>query len=65
MSLIALVIIVACIGLALWAITTYIPMPDAIKKLLIVVGILVCLLLVMDAFGVLDSLKSVRVPQIN
>lgn len=37
MPLISLIVYIAVIGLVLWLVTTYIPMPDPIKKILVVV----------------------------
>jgi hypothetical protein len=61
MTLIQLVVVLIVIGVLLWAINTYIPMQAAIRKILNVVVVLVAILLVLGAFGVLDSLSGVRV----
>lgn len=61
MSLITLVIVLVVIGVILWAINTYIPMDATIKKILNGVVVLVAILVVLSAFGVLDSLSGIRV----
>ena len=61
MSLIQLVIVLVVFGVLLWAINSYIPMDDTIKKILNVVVILVVLLYVLSAFGLLGSMSSIRV----
>ncbi len=61
MSLITLVIVLVVFGVILWAINTYIPMDATIKKILNGVVVLVAILVVLSAFGVLDSLSTIRV----
>jgi hypothetical protein len=56
--LIQLVIVLAVFGVLLWAINTYIPMDETIKKILNVVVILVVILFVLNAFGVLGSMSG-------
>jgi len=36
MSLVSLVIILALVGLITWAVTTYIPMPPAMKRIILI-----------------------------
>lgn len=60
MSLIYLLLILALIGVITWAIITYIPMPQGIKTLIVIVAVVGCVLYVMGAFGVV--LPSMRVP---
>ena len=64
MSLIGLLVLLIVIGLAVYFINTYIPLPAPFKQIILVVAVLVALILVLQAFGVLGSL-NVRVPQIN
>ena len=49
---IAIVLIV--IGVLLWLVTTYIPMNDTIKKLLIAVVVIMTVLWLLNGFGLLD-----------
>lgn len=65
MSLISLLILLVVIGVVLWAIITYIPMPQAIKSIILVVGIIVALYYVLSAFGILGHLQSVQVPTVR
>lgn len=61
MSLINIVIILIVAGVALWAINAYIPMAKSVKKILdIVVVVAICLWL-LQVFGVIDSVKNIRV----
>lgn len=41
MPLISLIIYIAVIGLVLWLVTTYVPMPEPIKRILVVVVVVV------------------------
>jgi hypothetical protein len=62
MSIITFIIVLAVIGLLLWAVNTYIPMPPGIKKALniaVVVAIVIWILQLF--FGVLDLAKGVRI----
>ncbi len=61
MSLISLLVLIAVIGLIVWLLTTYVPMPAPFKTAIIVIAIVVVLLFVLGAFGLLDSLGAIRV----
>lgn len=52
MSVITVLFVLALLGVLTWAITNYIPMPSAIKNLIIVVAVIVGILYVMQIFGV-------------
>lgn len=61
MDLISLVVTLAVVGLILWAINTLIPMDATIKKVInVIVLVFVCLWL-LQVFGLLGSLHTVRV----
>lgn len=61
MSLIAIFITLTIVGVALWAVNTYIPMAAPIKKILnIAVVVIVCLWL-LQTFGVIGSIRGVQV----
>lgn len=51
MPIIALVLWIALIGLAVWIIISYIPMPEAIKKLIVIVAVVAIVLWVITLFG--------------
>ncbi len=61
MPLVTLLVLIAVIGVAVWLLTTYVPMPQAFKTAILVVGIFAVFMIVLNAFGLLDSLTSVRV----
>jgi hypothetical protein len=51
MALLQLLIWVAILGLIAWAVLRIVPMPDAIRTVVIVIVALIALLLVLQAFG--------------
>jgi len=61
MPLIQLIIVLVVFGVILWAVNTYIPMDENIKKILNVVVILVVILFILSAFGILGSLSGPQV----
>lgn len=63
MPLITLIIALVSVGVVLYCINRFVPMQGQIKTILNVVVILVLLLVVLDAFGVIDALRGVRVPR--
>jgi hypothetical protein len=65
MSIIMLLVYLALIGLFYWAITTLVPMPAAIARIILVVCVVVAILLVLSAFGLLPSGGGGQVPQIG
>lgn len=62
MSLLSLIVPFVVVGVALWAINTYVPMDSKIKTLLNIVVVLVLVVWLLEAFGLLDFLSGVRVP---
>ncbi|OGU80070.1 MAG: hypothetical protein A2W11_11365 [Ignavibacteria bacterium RBG_16_35_7] len=63
MSLITVVIVLVVVGVVLWLINSYIPMQSTIKKILNVVVIIVVILWLLSAFGIIDSLDTIRIGQ--
>jgi hypothetical protein len=59
--LINLVIILLVVGVLLWVVNTYIPMDRKIKNILNIVVVIVVVIWLLQAFGVLGSLDSVRI----
>jgi hypothetical protein len=60
MSLLNLLIVLVVIGVLLWLVNTYIPMDSKIKNILNVVVIIFVAIWLLQAFGLLDSLKNLR-----
>jgi hypothetical protein len=61
MPLVTVIIVLVVVGAALWAINTYIPMAKPVKTILNVVVVVVLCLWLLQTFGLLDSIKSIRV----
>ena len=61
MPLINLVIVLIVVGVLLWLVTTYIPMDRKIKTILNVVVVIAVVIWLLQAFGVLGSMDSIRV----
>ena len=61
MPLINLVIILIVVGVLLWAVNTYIPMDSKIKSILNIVVVIVVVIWLLQAFGILGSLDSIRI----
>jgi hypothetical protein len=59
--LLTLVITLIVVGVLLWAINAYIPMDRKIKTILNVVVVIAVVLWLLQVFGVLGSLSTVRV----
>jgi len=63
MPVIHLIIILALIGLALWAANAYIPMQPTVKRILNVVVIIAVVLWLLSVFGILGSITTIRTPR--
>ena len=61
MTLLNIFISIAVVGVALWAINRFIPMDSRIKSIVNAVVLIGLLLWLLQAFGVIGSLRSVRV----
>ncbi len=60
MPLIPLLVSLALVGLLVWVLTTLIPMDAKFAQVIRVVAIVVCILLVLQAFGLMDGLYPLR-----
>ena len=61
MPLLTILLVLIVVGVVLWLINTYIPMDRKIKNILNVVVVIVVILWLLKAFGLLDSLKGIRI----
>jgi hypothetical protein len=61
MSLVSLVIVLIIVGVGLWLINNFIPMDAKIKKILNIVVVIVVIVWLLQAFGVLGSIKGLRI----
>jgi hypothetical protein len=58
MSLFNVAVTLICIGVLMWAVNAYIPMAEAIKKVLNIVVILAVIWWLLRVFGVLDRISG-------
>lgn len=61
MPLLTIVIVIIVVGILLWLINAYIPMDRKIKSILNAVVVIVLVIWLLKAFGLFDSLKSIKV----
>jgi hypothetical protein len=59
--LIQLVLVLVAVGVALWAINTYIPMQGTIKMILNAVVVIVVIVWLLSVFGLIGDLRTIRV----
>lgn len=52
--MISLILTIALVGLLVWAIVTYIPMPEPFKKVIMIIAVVVLLLYLINVFGFAD-----------
>jgi hypothetical protein len=60
MPLVTVVIVLVIVGAALWAINPYIPMAKPVKTILNIVVVVVLCVWLLQAFGLLNSIQSIR-----
>lgn len=63
--MITLIVSIAIVGLIVWAITTFIPMPPQFKTAILVVALICIILYLLQAFGILGSAHDVPVPHLR
>lgn len=65
MSLLALFIIIVVIGVIVYVIQKYAPLDPIFKNIILWLGVGVVVLLLLNAFGVIDAIRGVQVPRIH
>lgn len=61
MNLVNLIVTLVVVGVALWAINTYVPMDRKIKSILNVVVVVLVVLWLLRGFGFLGDIGAIRV----
>ena len=61
MPLLTILLVLIVVGVLLWLINNYIPMDRKIKNILNIVVVVIVVLWLLKAFGLLDSIKGIRV----
>jgi hypothetical protein len=66
MSFVALLLILIVIGVALYCLQQdWLPLGAPIKKIITIVCVIVAVCLCLEAFGVFDALRGVKVPRVD
>lgn len=61
MDLISLVLVLVVVGVLLWLLNTYVPMDAKIKKIINIVVVVVVVIWLLQAFGLIDSMRAIRI----
>jgi hypothetical protein len=61
MPLITILLVLIAVGVLLWLVNTYLPMDSKIKSILNAVVVIIVVIWLLQIFGLLDSLKSVKI----
>jgi len=61
MPLFNVLLVLIVVGVLLWLVNSYIPMDRKIKNILNIVVVIVVVLWLLRAFGLMDSLSSIRI----
>ena len=61
MSLIGLVVTLVVVGVLLWLLNNYVPMDGKIKSIINVVVVIAVVIWVLQAFGLVGSLRDIRI----
>jgi hypothetical protein len=61
MSLIGLILTLVVVGVLLWLLNNYVPMDSKVKRIINVVVVIVVVVWPLQSFGVLGSLRDVRI----
>ena len=61
MDLVNVVVVLVVVGVLLWLVNTYIPMDGKIKNILNIVVVIVVVIWLLQAFGLLGSLRGISI----
>lgn len=61
MPLVTILLVLIAVGVLLWLVNNYLPMDSKIKSILNAVVVIIVVIWLLQAFGVLDSLRSVKI----
>jgi len=66
MTILGLILSLVIIGLVVWLLVKYVPMVESIRSIVIIVAVLICLLIVLQAFGLLGAgVLTAPVPRVH
>jgi hypothetical protein len=61
MSLLSILIVIVVVGVLLWAVNSFLPMDGKVKSILNAVVVILLIIWLLQAFGLLNVLRGVRV----
>jgi len=61
MSILTILVVIVVVGVLLWAVNSFIPMDSKVKNILNVVVVVLLIIWLLQAFGLLNVLRGVRV----
>ena len=61
MSLVGLLLVIVVVGVLLWVINKFIPMDPKIRSILNAVVVIVLIVWLLQAFGILGSIRNIRI----
>jgi hypothetical protein len=61
MSILTILIVIVVVGVLLWAINNFLPMDPKVKSILNIVVVVLLILWLLQAFGLINFLRGVRV----
>jgi hypothetical protein len=61
MSILTILIVIVVVGVLLWAINSFLPMDPKIKSILNIVVVVLLIIWLLQAFGLINILRGVRV----
>jgi hypothetical protein len=63
MGLFAFIFLCVVVGVVVWALTTYVPMPEQIKTLIIFAAVIVLVFILLKAFGIFGG-SDIPIPKL-
>jgi hypothetical protein len=61
MSILTILIVIVVVGVLLWAINSFLPMDPKVKSILNIVVVVLLIIWLLQAFGLINILRGVRV----
>ena len=61
MSILTILLVIIVVGVLLWAVNSFLPMDPKVKSILNIVVIILLVLWLLQAFGLINVLRGVRV----
>jgi len=61
MSILTIILVIVVVGVLLWALNSFIPMDSKVRSILNLVVVVLLILWLLQAFGLIDTLRGVRV----